>query len=291
MADATDLAVLLGLGIGAYYLYSTGFLNNIIQDPRLPTTVSQQTGMTEEMYYDDGSSAEGMMPPPFDQQGQPNQQVYFPPNMMPQQQPYNPMNYQYLNGQVGLNPHTSVGPPPGLISSIQPMITPQGPPYISGTVNTYSQYSPYNQFNAYQQVQTQPWGVLSTYPDDNIAFSDIDTSRFGCSSCKHYCSRNPYGLACRSCRPTCKKASHQYIPPQTGWTIGPVQRPTAGVYLGQIADILTGGATFAEMDDYSEKRRFDCHNHLKRPVRGKDNRFVTDEDYMYDEDRFIFNVE
>jgi hypothetical protein len=285
MANASDLLILAGLIGGGLYLYSTGFFNNMIQDPRLPTNVEIFPSEAKKEDDDDDEKkkveviealpplpdefSQQQQPPPFQQQQQ--HQAYYPPQ---------------------LNPRTAVGPPPGLTSSLYPMNVPMGPPYISGTVNTYSPYSPYNQFKVYEQYQTPGWGMFSTLPDDNITFTDIDITNPLCYDCKANCMRNPYGSRCRKCRPSCKRSSHSYRPPQTGWTISPVNRPTAQVFLGMLADTVFGTkGTFAEMDDYSEKRRFDCHNHLKRRVKAKDNSFLSREDYFDHADRFQFNIE
>jgi hypothetical protein len=203
----------------------------------------------------------------------------------PTQDPYgNPYGQNQLGYPVNRN---VLAPPPGAISSLYPMQVPMTPPYVSPTVNTYSQYSPYNQFSQYQQYQTPQTGYMQTSPDDNVGFTDIDTNRYGCSTCKSRCQQNPYGFSCRTCRMSCKKVTHYYQPPQTGWTISPAGGGLPGgigpySFFGQLYDTLTGGATFAEMDDYSQKKRFDCHNKLKRRVKGKDNSFVTQDDYYYD---------
>ena len=266
MANASDLLILAGLIGGGLYLHSIGFFNNMLQDPRLPTNVEIFPSETKKDEEDKKVEVIETLPPQEELFGQ--QQ---PPPFQQQQQAYYPPQ---------LNPRTAVGPPPGLTSSLYPMNVPMGPPYISGTVGTYSPYSPYNQFKVYEQYQTPGWGMFSTLPDDNITFSDIDiTTNPYCYDCKANCMSNPYGSRCRRCRLSCKRSTHSYRPPQTGWTISPVNRPTAQVFLGMLADTVSRGATFAEMDDYSEKRRFDCHNHLKRRVKAKDNSFLTNEDY------------
>jgi hypothetical protein len=210
--------------------------------------------------------------PPQGPMGPPTQDIYGNP---------------YGQNQLGYPVNRNVlAPPPGAISSLYPMQVPMTPPYVSQTVNTYSQYSPYNQFSQYQQYQTPQTGYMQTTPDDNIGFTDIDTNRYGCATCKSRCQQSPYGYSCRICRAGCKRITHYYQPPQTGWTIGPagggLGGPSTYSFLGQLYDTLTGGATFAEMDDYSQKRRFDCHNKLKRRVKGKDNSFVSQDDYYYD---------
>jgi hypothetical protein len=316
MADS--LSTLLGLGaiVGiGYYLYSTGALSNII--PGLPTSTGPfmgDTAMDEEAIIaamkaggkgkrggkdddddDDDDKKGGRRRGDGDRDRDSYQGP--PPNYAPQQPPPLPQYPRNL-------------PAPGMISSIYSLDIPNEPPYTSIPVNTYSQYSPYNQFSSYQQYKSAPWGVSQTAPDDNVTFNDIDTAKFGCASCKHACQRNPYGFSCASCRPACKIVTNRFVPPQTGWTIAPANPivPNTGVYapqyayrqptppqfgypygyssqsfLGQVWDTLTGkGATFAEMDDYNQKRRFDCHNKLKRKVRGKDNSFVSQEDYYYD---------
>lgn len=333
MASSVTELLLLGIvGAGIYYAYSSGMLNNLLPSSAgsalppppsgaIPPIVQQSTttppgaippisssqqptqaeldAMTDEEYYQYMSQ----------QQGQMGQQGAYPPGAIPPTYPQPPPQLppQYPYG----------APPPGLQSSLIPMNVPQAPPYVSQTVGTYSPYSPYNQFNAYQQYTTPSSGIISTWPDDNRNFSDIDTSKPGCSSCKYSCSRHRYGYTCLSCRNPCKKITHVYRPPQSGWDIKPVgtipypwyqqggggyaQPPPGyspyGGYLGEVADLLsldmdeTGGATFAEMDDYHKGRRFDCHNKLKKRVHGKNNQFVAEDDYYNDFNRIQFNIE
>lgn len=215
---------------------------------------------------------------------------------MPQQQQYQPPPQPIYRG-------TPVPPPPGMLSSLYPLPVAQNapPPYVSQTVGTYSPYSPYNQFNVYREYQTPSTGQMQTMPDDNVGFTDIDTTRAACAYCKNLCIANPYGSSCRRCRMPCKKVTHYYVPSQTGWTIGPVGTlpaqtyspyypPATQSYLGMLADNIRG-AVFADMDDYHRGRRFDCHNKLKRRVKGKDNSFVTQEDYYYDRNNIDINVE
>jgi hypothetical protein len=211
-----------------------------------------------------------------------------PPSQQPQYQgpppiPRDPYGNPLGQNQLGYPVNRNVLPgAPGMLSSLYQQDIPMTPPYVSSTVNTYSQYSPYNQFSQYQQYQTPQTGYMQTAGDDNVNFTDIDTSRYGCTVCKTRCQQSPYSFICQSCRMGCKRVTHYYQPPQTGWTITPAGGLPAYSFLGQMYDTLTGGATFAEMDDYSQKKRFDCHNKLKRRVRGKDNSFVSQEDYYYD---------
>src|SRR5215211_6785418 len=287
-----SVATLGVLGYFGYQFINSGVLNNKPTGilPTEPDYSLVEESMVEEKKVkkkkkddeDEEEDFEDMPPPQYYQQPQ-----YQQPPPPPTADIYgNPYGQNQLGYPVNRN---VLAPPPGAISSLYPMQVPMTPPYVSQTVNTYSQYSPYNQFSQYQQYQTPQTGYMQTRPDDNIGFTDIDTSRYGCSTCKSRCQQNPYGFQCRSCRLSCKKTTHYYQPPQTGWTIGPAGGGLGGIgsysFLGQLYDTITGGgegATFAEMDDYSQKKRFDCHNKLKRRVKHKDNSFVTQDDYYYD---------
>ena len=289
---ASTLVDLLTLGLlvgGGYWLYTSGTLNQLMGTP-LPVAANTLPSQAEPMLptEEDIPSQQGSYYPPEQ-----------PPYMMPPQQP------QYQMPQMPQYIQTPNPPPPGTTSSLVPIpVDPnQPPPYISQTVGTYSPYSPYNQFDVYKQYQTPAQGRLAPMLDDNVGFTDIDTSRFGCSSCKSVCRhRGPGSFSCMTCRPSCKKINHYFTPPQQGWTIGPVgqvspysytQVPPGAAYspyqsyLGQVWNMLTGtggghGATFMDTEDYHKDRRFDCHNKLRRRAHGKDNSFVSQEDYYYD---------
>ena len=300
-SDMTSLLLVGGLVVGGIYLYNSGMLDSILggfggpQGPifdQYEKEAEEGDGDEDEDEDKDekkgktgGKGGRGGKGGKSGRSGRKRNRDKRREDVYP---PQGPMGYptpQYI----------PPAGPPGLTSSMIPVQTPQYPPYTSQTVGTYSPYSPYNQFNAYQEYRTPPRGVASTMPDDNIGFTDIDTGKgYGCFQCQNFCRASPNSYQCASCRMPCKRISHQFIPPSKGWTIGPVgQIPYGsggggsyspyGSYLGMMMDNLLGrGATFAEMDDYSQKRRFDCHNKLKRRAKGKDNSFVSQQDYYYD---------
>ena len=275
-----------------------------VQDTQAyPPAAAAAAGMdpyAQQQYPPTGDPYSQQYPNPMDPYAQQYQQQQAPPGYpTPYQQQQSPYGYpptgqqQQYQSQPYYPPQPSA-PPPGMISSLYPMNVPSGPPYTSQTVKTYSQYSPYNQFNMYQEYRTPGTGQATTWPDDNRTFSDIDTTRGPqCSYCYSICRRSPYSYGCATCRMPCKKVQHAFIPPARGWTIAPVgQQPYYSGYLGMVWDNLLGkGATFAEMDDYSQKKRFDCHNKLKRRVRGKDNSFVSQNDYYYDRNNIKLAIE
>jgi hypothetical protein len=294
MADMTELLVIGGVIVGGYYLYSSGMLDSILGGFMGPppgyydgedvydqfeaeVEEEEEEGKGKKGKGGKGGAAGGKGGKSGGRKKKKRRE-----DVYPQQGP--PPGYP---GPQGPPPSA---PPPGAISSLYPMNVPQGPPYQSRTVGTYSQYSPYNQFNAYQEYRTPPRGTASTMADDNIYFNDIDAGRsYQCYQCKTFCQSSPNSIQCQMCRMPCKNITHTFIPPSKGWTIAPVGQLPYYSGLGMIADTLLGkGATFAEMDDYSQTRRFDCHNKLKRRVKGKDNQFVTQSDYYYDRNDIQF---
>lgn len=270
-----DLITVAVLGFGAYYLISGGKIPLIQQtatqqlpvEPEeiIPFDVEKRKTKKDDDDDDDDDDEEKRFRGQMQQPPPPQQQQYYPPRPPPTPQQYRAMQ----------------PPAPGMVSSLDYINIPQYPPYTSPTVGTYSPYSPYNQFRAYHQYYTTPSGSLGLTPDDNTGFTDIDTSKPGCTSCKAECRANRFGFRCASCRPVCKTFTHTYVPPQQGWNIGPA--PGGFSFLASVWDTITGEPrdTFADMDDYHRGRRFDCHNKLKRRVRPRDNRFVTAEDYYY----------
>ena len=322
----TNLLLLGAVGVGVYYAYSSGMLDSILgglgaggpQGPVFDQFETEADGDEDDDDDDDedddgdkkgkrggggdkkggkrGDKKGGGKKRGGDRNRRKREDVY-PQGGPPQGYPSAP-------------PYIPPAAPPGLTPSMNYVNAPQYPPYTSQTVGTYSQYSPYNQFSSYQEYRTPPRGTASTMPDDNVGFTDIDTNKgYGCIQCQHYCRRSPNSYQCASCRMPCKRISHSFIPPAKGWTIAPVGTlpygqqggPTSmggpqyspyGSYLGTIVDTLLGkGATFAEMDDYSQSKRFDCHNRLKRRVRGKDNSFVSQSDYYYDRNNINLSIQ
>lgn len=281
MGTADTMIAVLGAGLVGLWLYSSGALNNFLgqQPPQL-----QQQQIPIEVYKKEKEDDDD-----DDDEEQQQQQPFFPEEQF-YQQPQMPQ-YQYQQGPA---------PPPGMQSSLIPMVTPSGPPYTSQTVRTYSPYSPYNQFRAYQPYQTYPQMSMGLTPDDNVNFSDISTTSRQCRYCKSRCSGNPASLTCLQCRPACKSITYTQIPSRLGWDIKPVgtiptnYSPYAG--LGMVFDYLAGnrkreGAVFTDMDDYHQKRRFDPHNKLRRRIhQGPNHPYVSYEDY-YDKQRIAFNIE
>lgn len=298
----TDLLTIGVLVVGGWYLINSGILSQItaslpggVYNPQIFQEAKKAKDDDEDEDEDeDEGEGQQQRPPPS------QQQIPYGDDMIespPQQQPQS----QFIpGGGMPQQPYRypSNVPPPGLQSSLIPMDVPAGPPYISPTVGTYSQYSPYNQFGAYQRFYTpgQSYGLI-IQPDDNIGYTDIDTRKRGCSTCKRYCSSNRFGYRCSQCRYPCKKLTHQFTQPAVGWRIEapgqvtPNYPPTSsyspygyGGFLGMVWENLVGrhGATFEDMDDYHQGRRFDCHNKLKRRAKGKDNSFVSRQDYYYD---------
>ena len=235
MADMTELLVIGGVVIGGYFMYSSGMLDSILggmggggdYGPQYPVFDQYEKEAEEDEDEDEdekkgggrggkggkggkggGKSGSGSGGGGGKKRKKRREDVY-------QQGP--PPGYPSYQG-----PPPSA-PPPGAISSLYPMNVPQGPPYHSQTVGTYSQYSPYNQFNAYQEYRTPPRGTASTMADDNINFNDIDAGKsYQCYQCKTFCQASPNSIQCKMCRMPCKNITHTFIPPARGWTIAPV---------------------------------------------------------------------
>lgn len=243
------------------------------------------------------------------QQFQPTQQPYpsqpYPQPQPQYQQPVAPVRQSFI-------PHPLTNAPPGTVSStIRYPIRPADPSQFSPTVTTYSPYSPYNQF--YQYYQYQPLPASFRPYDDNINFTDIDTSKQyidytgrikGCSTCKDACKHRLSSTRCRVCRQQCKKVTIGSRP-DPRFYIG--QARPQGAFLATIWNTVTDG--FIDMDDYmdhnrSERRsqgrrgrdtrdKHDCHNRLLRmPRRERYNkRMVSSDDYHYNRNEIQFAVQ
>src|SRR5215207_114263 len=211
MAGVVDLLTLALVGGGIYYAISSGMLNQFITPPGLPT--EQNISLTDGEMLDieeinkQEKKKKKKKDKDRDEEEFDDQQFYGPQYQQPQYQGPPPIptadiyGNPYGQNQLGYPVNRNVlAPPPGAMSSIYPTQIPMTPPYVSSTVNTYSQYSPYNQFSQYQQYQTPQTGYMQTGGDDNIGFTDIDTSKYGCAVCKTRCQQNPYSFICRSCR-------------------------------------------------------------------------------------------
>lgn len=288
MGTADTMIAVLGAGLVGLWLYSSGALNQFLGGQQQPQQLQQQQ-IPLEVYKKEKEDEDDDEEEEDEDDERRKEQPFFPEEQLygPQVQP----QYQYQGP----------APPPGMQSSLIPMVTPSGPPYTSQTVRTYSPYSPYNQFRAYQPYQTYPQLSMGLTPDDNVNFSDISTTSRQCRYCKSRCSGNPASLTCLQCRPACKSVVYTQTPSMLGWDIKPVGTVptnyspyTAG--LGMVFDYLAGnrkrqGAVFTDMDDYNQKRRFDPHNKLRRRIHeGPNHPYVSYEDY-WDKQRFAFNIE
>lgn len=243
--------------------------------------------------------------------GIPPQQAHYPgagPSQTPgavYQQPPNPGQSYPFTGY----PRSTMSPAgnpaqPGLLSSLLKQNIPPMPSYATNPVGTYSPYSPYNQFYQYYQYSTNPTIYRDTKPDDNLAYTDIDKSKYyydtilgsgattSCVHCYNTCKQNPAGYGCRNCRPKCKVEEIRTLSQGgMGWNIGPAN--VVGTFFTDIWETLTKGGLH-DSEHYDRDREFDCHNkrivkpgHTERQRERREeqfrhSKFIDEDDYQFD---------